>query len=78
VRWGELTEQRARQAREDFAGLQITRYPHGHLLDRAWDLRENVTAHDGMFVVLAEVLGVPLVTVDGRLAASTGHGATIV
>jgi len=77
VRWGELTEQRARQARGDLAGVRLTRYPHGHLLDRAWALRENVTAYDAMFVVLAELLGVPLVTVDARLAATTGHGATI-
>jgi predicted nucleic acid-binding protein len=74
---GELAVRRAQGAREDLAALPITRYPHTHLLDRAWELRDNVTAYDAMFVALAEILGVPLVTVDARLAATTGHRATI-
>lgn len=77
LRTGELTGRRVQGAREDLAVLPITRYPHTHLLDRAWELRDNVTAHDAMFVALAEILGVPLVTVDARLAAATGHRATI-
>jgi len=47
------------------------------LLDRMWELRDNLTAYDASFVALAEVLGAPLVTTDARLAASPGHRATI-
>jgi predicted nucleic acid-binding protein len=44
------------------------RWPHRVLVRRAWELRHNVRAYDAMYVVLAEALGVPLVTLDRRLA----------
>jgi len=36
-----------------------------------------VTAYDGAYVALAEELGLPLITRDGRLARSSGHSARI-
>jgi len=57
--------------------LRITRYPHALLLDRMWELRDNLTAYDASSVALAEALDAPLVTTDARLAASPGHRATI-
>jgi predicted nucleic acid-binding protein len=77
VRRGALTGERAAAARDDLRDLTIVRYPHVALLDRMWELRDNLTAYDAAFVTLSEVLDVPLVTTDARLAAVTGHGATV-
>ncbi len=47
------------------------------LLERAWALRQNMTAHDAMYVALAQALEVPLVTADGRLASAARLHADI-
>jgi predicted nucleic acid-binding protein len=38
---------------------------------------EDLTVYDAAYVALAEILDAPLVTRDGRLAASSGHRARI-
>jgi predicted nucleic acid-binding protein len=40
-------------------------------------LRDDLTAYDGVYVALAEVLDAPLLTLDRRLAGSTGHAAAM-
>ena len=47
------------------------------LLGRVWDLRDNLSSYDAAYVALAELLNVPLLTRDARLARSTGHAARI-
>lgn len=42
------------------------------LLRRIWELNANVTAYDAAYVALAELLAVPLLTSDGRLAKAPG------
>jgi predicted nucleic acid-binding protein len=74
---GQLTEDRAADARDDFADLAVTRYGHVALADRTWELRHNLTAYDAIFVALAELLAVPLVTCDARLANAPGNRAAI-
>lgn len=74
---GELTEQRGAQALTDLADLDVVLHEHGPLLPRIWRLRENVTAYDAVYLALSELLDAPLVTLDGRLARSTGHRAVI-
>lgn len=74
---GELTAERAGDARTDFAELALTRYPHEPLADRIWELRTNLTAYDAAFVALAEALDAPLLTCDAHLAAAPGHRAGI-
>lgn len=72
ARRGELEPSRAALAVRDLPGLPITRVAHGGLLARAWSLRDNLTIYDAVYVALAELLDVPLVTSDARLAASPG------
>ena len=72
---GQLSEDRAADARDDVADLAVARYDHVALADRTWELRHNLTADDAAFVALAELLGVPLVTCDARLADAPGNRA---
>lgn len=67
-RAGDITASRGREAVRDLADLPITRYPHTPLLDRTWQLRQNLTAYDAAYVALAEALGAVLVTRDRALA----------
>jgi predicted nucleic acid-binding protein len=52
--------------------LPVARHGHDLLLDRAFQLRDAVTAYDGVYVALAEILGTPLVTGDRRLSRAPG------
>ena len=76
-RAGELSGARAGQALADLEALPLTRYPHTRLLGRMWELRANLTGYDAAYVALAELLGFPLLTCDGKLAATPGHKARI-
>ena len=77
VRLGEISEDRADDARTDFSALTVTRYPHQGLADRMWELRHNLTAYDAAFVVLSEMLDAPLITADRRMAEAPGHYAQV-
>jgi predicted nucleic acid-binding protein len=77
VRDRQLSEDRAADARADFAALTITRYEHTLVADRVWELRHSLTAYDATFVALAELLDAPLVTFDARLARAPGHTAAV-
>ncbi len=74
---GEIDSARGRMALTDLADIPLRRYPHDFLLPRIWDLRNNLTAYDAAYVALAEVLDIPLLTRDRRLAAAAGHRAHI-
>lgn len=74
---GAVRADRGRQALQDLADLGLERHPHDVLLSRVWQLRENLTAYDAVYVALAEALDAPLVTLDARLAAAPGHEARI-
>ena len=74
---GEIDGERGRAALADLADFPLHRYPHEFLLPRVWDLRNNLTAYDAVYVALAEALNAPLLTRDQRLAAAAGHHARI-
>ena len=74
---GEIDDPRGRMALADLDDFPLYRYPHDPLLLRVWDLRNNLSAYDAAYVALAEELGAPLITRDGRLAGSPGHRARI-
>lgn len=74
---GKIDNQRGRTVLADFSLMSIERYPHDPFLFRAWELRNNLSAYDAMYIALAEVLGVPLLTCDRRLATAAGHHARV-
>ena len=75
---GEIDGERGRLALDDLADFPLRRYSHDFLLPRIWSLRKNLTGYDAVYIALAEVLDVPLLTRDRRLAASPGHHAEII
>ena len=74
---GVVSGTRVEEVVRDLVDLRVTRYPHLVLLPRIWQLRHNFSAYDAAYIVLSETLGAPLITRDGRLASTSGHGATI-
>lgn len=74
----ELSVAKAREALDGLFELGIVRYDLTALVERIWQLRDQVTPYDAAYVVLAERLSVPLVTLDRRLGRAGGHRAEIV
>jgi len=73
-----ITPARARDALTDFDALFIQRWPSAAPLRlRAFSLRDNLSAYDAAYVVLAEALQCPVLTRDTRLARSSGHDVEI-
>jgi predicted nucleic acid-binding protein len=73
----QISAARGVEALEDLSALSLRRYPHEWLLSRVWQLRENLTAYDAVYVALAESLDASLVTRDRRLAGAAGHRALV-
>lgn len=62
----------AELALRSLTALRVSVYPTAPLLDRAWDLRDNLTPYDACYVALAEALDCPLLTADERLSRAPG------
>ena len=78
-RWiaGDLTGDRFSDAVEDLGDLAMTRYPALPLMRRAFELRDNVTAYDATYLVVAAENESPLVTRVAWLAEpAEQEGAT--
>jgi predicted nucleic acid-binding protein len=73
---GTLTPERAEAAVADLRDLRIERVPHVPFLSRCWELRENVTVYDAVYIALAESLDASLLTSDRRLAGAPGARCT--
>jgi predicted nucleic acid-binding protein len=72
ARSGRLEPRRARQAMADLVELPLARAPHVPLLERIWELGDNLSPYDAAYVALAETLDVALLTADRRLARAPG------
>jgi len=77
VRDGSLSSARATAALQDLMDVRFTRYSHWQLLPRIWQLRHNLTAYDGAYLALAELLNAPLITRDRRVSSAPGHHAQV-
>jgi predicted nucleic acid-binding protein len=75
LRMGAISASRGENALEDLAALDLQRHDHEPLLSRVWELRDNVTAYDAVYLALAEVLDATLLTMDAKLARAPGHNA---
>jgi predicted nucleic acid-binding protein len=68
VRRGEMDEDVAGEALWEIDALPVERVDHQSLIHIAWDLRDNFSFYDGLYVALALILDEPLLTFDARLA----------
>jgi predicted nucleic acid-binding protein len=68
VRLGKLTADAAGRALWEVSDLPVERVEHELLVHVAWDLRDNFSFYDGLYVALALMLDEPLLTLDARLA----------
>ncbi len=55
----------------------VERISHRYLVRLAWQHRHNVSAYDALYVAVARVYELPLLTADGRLAQAPELGITI-
>lgn len=74
---GKLDQVRLDEAVEDFGALQIERHQMTDLLSHVLDLRDNLTAYDAAYVVLAQALEAPLVTTDANLVEARRVGVDV-
>jgi predicted nucleic acid-binding protein len=74
---GVISARKARAALDDLMSMRLQKVPHRHLVDRAWQLRDNVSFYDGLYVALAEAAGSPLLTFDARLSRASGLRAKV-
>lgn len=72
VRAGRTPVRRAEVALADLAGMRLERAPHGPLMPRIWELRDNLSTYDAAYVALAEAMDTILLTGDARLARAPG------
>lgn len=74
---GLLDQVRLDEALDDFTALRIERHQMAQLLPHLLDLRDNFTAYDAAYVVLAMALEAPLATSDGKMAEASRFGIEV-
>jgi len=68
VRSGRMDAEVGAKALWEINKLPIERVEHELLVHLAWDLRDNFSFYDGLYVSLALMLDEPLLTFDARMA----------
>ena len=68
----------AAQAHADLLDLPVDLWPYDMLATRIWELRANLSSYDAAYVALAEILSVPLVTLDRRIHGAPGIACTVI
>jgi predicted nucleic acid-binding protein len=58
----------AAQAHADLLQYPVELWPYELLAERSWQLRHNMTSYDASYAALAELLKVPLITLDTRIS----------
>lgn len=77
ARHGALSARTGVLALDRWRSLDVQRYSHEPFLDRIWQLRDNVTAYDAVYVALAQALPAVLFTGDRKLAGTPGVNVAI-
>ena len=72
ARSGQLDARRAALAVDDLRVLPLQRVDPTVLIERCWELRENLTVYDASYVALAEAMQAALITGDRRIARAPG------
>ena len=72
ARAGDLSVDVAALAHGDLVRLRVDLFPYEPHAGRVWKLRDNLSPYDAWYVALAEVLDLPLVTLDRRVASASG------
>jgi len=69
---GAVSADQAAQAHADLLDLAIDLWPYDVLATRARELRADLSSYDAAYVALAEMLAIPLVTLDRRVLRAPG------
>lgn len=69
---GHVTQAQGLGVLDTWRRLAVTRYGVHTLLDRVWELRDDLSAYDAGYVALAEALDCGLITADARLSRAPG------
>lgn len=77
VRRRELDAAAAADALEELVAMPLRRVKHRKLVARAWELRDNLSFYDALYVALAEILDQPLLTFDRGIARASGVRARV-
>ncbi len=67
-----LSSEIANLAFADLLRTPVELYPFHPFAERIWQLRDTLTVYDAWYVALAEALGVPMATLNERLANAPG------
>jgi predicted nucleic acid-binding protein len=72
----QITDAEASEAFKLFCLMPIQHLSHAELVQRVWQLRNNMTAYDATYVALAEKLSAPLWASDSKYQNTPQHSAT--
>ena len=72
ARSGPLDARRAALAVDDLRVLPLQRVDPTVLIERCWELRDELTVYDASYVALAEAMQAALITGDRRIARAPG------
>ena len=73
-----ISVRQADNAIDDFHSMTIDRRATNMFVDRIWELRSNLTPYDAAYVALAEMVDLPLITRDSKIAKVKGLKAPII
>ncbi len=74
---GLIGRARLDEALDDFTALRIERHQMTAMLDHVLDLRDNFTAYDAAYVVLAMALEAPLATAGRKMTEASRFGIEV-
>ena len=72
LRAGLLSPERAQAAHRAVVDLRVEYWPYAHLAERVWQLSGQLTSYDASYCALAELTNSTLLTLDEKLARTTG------